>query len=362
MAAKAAARINTTFEQRLFGGSDVAAILGCDRFKVGQEVWERLMGMGTGPKELTLDMERGNEQEDWALRTFARITGLKTRKIRQTLQGQPPWDHATAHLDSQIVNPARLPEGIELGGDVPDMDKLQGPGVLEVKNPRGATWLKIKREGLKEEYLCQMAHYWGVTSWTWGAFMIFHSDYGHQIYFLERDEDMVQHVMSLTRDWYDRYVVGETAPPEPVVQDLPGMDKIEGTDLIFDSSPLWRELVTQFRDATEGLKEAKELDSAVRELVKDYMTKKDDAQAIEGGGGRIYWRPSKGKAGFDKVKLAAWGALDPALVREILMQVLTGDQRAKLEQWITQCKLDMSLFATVGKPGRPLKPYFFNEV
>lgn len=359
-AGKAARRINTTFDQRLVGGSDVAAILGMDPWKTSQEVWERFMGLGT-ERETTWDMERGNEQEDWAIRAFRKLTGLKTRKIKQTLQAQDPWGHATAHIDSHIVNPARLPEGVELGGDVPDMDKLQGPGVLEIKNPRGPGWLKAKREGLNAYYLCQMAHYWGVTGWTWGAFNIHHSDYGPQFYFLERDEELVQDIMSRTKDWYERYVLTETCPPLMEAPVDIKMDAVEGTDLIKDDSPLWRDLVTQLREAKANKQEGKTLCEAAEQLVKDYMKGRDDARVIEGGGGRIYWRPTKGRKGFDKTKLAAWGALDPALVRDILRQNLKGDHLAKLEQWITACKLDMDLFVTEGKPGRPLKPYFFNE-
>lgn len=357
-AAKAAKRLTQSFEQRLIGGSDLAAILGLDPWKTPQEVWERLMGLGTD-KQTTLDMRRGNEQEDWALREFQIYTGLKTRKIHQTLQAQPPWDHATAHLDSHVVSPERLPEGIELGGEVPPLEKLTGPGVLEVKNPRGPGWLRVKREGLKAFYLCQMAHYWGVTGWTWGVFAIFNADYGLQVFFLERDEELVQDVMSRSRAWYDTHVIGEVCPPEAEPVDIK-MDAVESTDLVKDDSALWRDLVSQFREAQSSRDEGKAAYEAAGELVKEYM-KKVEAKVIEGGGGRIYWRPRKGKRTFDKTKLAAFGALDPALVREILFQNLPKEHQAKLEQWITQCKLDMAQFEGTGKPSRPLLPYFFQE-
>lgn len=348
------------------GGSDIAPILGLSDWDTAQQVWEEKLGVGVGPKDQTWDMERGNENEDWARRTFAKMTGLRIRQVHRELRMKPPMDCLMAHIDGHVVSADRYTEKelVVIRGklgellDLETIDKLVGPGVVEVKCPRGPKWQRIKREGATKDYLCQMAHYWGVTGWTWGVFLVFHGDYGLLPIFLLRDDALVHEITTKSKAWWDSYVLTEIPPPEPEPDvELP---EVTGDETILrDESELWRDLAAQFREITAQLKEAKAADKEIRKLVGNYMGART---AIQGGNALIYYRSQKGKATFDKGKLAAFGALDPALVRDTLTQILPRDSHPKINDWIAQCKLDLEQFKGTGKPSRPLRPYFFREV
>jgi len=263
---------------RGIGGSDSPVIvLGNDHpFKTPYELWQEKMGQGSYTEE-TPDMKRGKVLEPIAADIYKAKTGRNVRRVNRILQ-HPEIPCMLANVDREIV-----------GND-------RGPGILEIKCPRGRTFSKIKREGLPAYYYIQLQHYLSVTGRSWGSFAIFSADSWELLWFdVEADRGVIFSLEAEIPHWWENYVVKEQPPQDSTVDiDLPDA----GGDVVKTETPDWYFAVREYVEAKALADEAKELVSEKKMTITDLM-KQYDADVVEGAGARVYWKQQKGRKSFD---------------------------------------------------------------
>lgn len=156
------------------GGSDVATIMGLNRFSSPYEVWLVKTGQTESPdlsgKEA---VEWGNRLEDVVASKFAELhPELKVEAKEATLVSKErPW--AFANLDRLLT------------------DEHGSNGILEVKTA-GAFRAHDWDDGVPTYYLTQVAHYMSVTGFDWAWFAVLIGGQEYREFRVERDEDDIK--------------------------------------------------------------------------------------------------------------------------------------------------------------------------
>lgn len=185
------------------GGSDVAAILGLDKYRSPRHVYEAKHGRkDKGDSEA---MEFGREVEDVIARVWSRRTGLGLAPSPGTLRNiERPW---------MIGNPDRLVLD-EVGGVV---------GPLECKNRSEWQLSDWEDDEAPDAPAIQTIWYMAVAGWETGYVAACVGGNKLRWHRIERDDDLIGHMVEYCGEWWERHVVdGEPPPPDghPATKDL----------------------------------------------------------------------------------------------------------------------------------------------
>ena len=176
------------------GGSDVASIMGLNKYSSPLEVWMVKTGRAESPDLSDKPaVYWGNVLEDVVANEFKRRhPDLQVAKKNATLVSKKrPW--AFANIDRSLV------------------DRYGNKGVLECKTV-GARRASDWDDGVPIYYLTQVFHYLSVTGYkfAWVAVLIGGQDYRE--FYIARDEEDIQTVdNAVDRFWNDYVVLG--VPP-----------------------------------------------------------------------------------------------------------------------------------------------------
>lgn len=156
------------------GGSDAAAIIGCNDYSSPYTVW--LDKTGRLPeKEPTEAMRQGTDLEDYVAKRFAEKTGKKVRRKNDTLRN-PKYPFALANVDRWVVG--------ENAG-------------LECKTANTLNYAKFRDGEFPANYYVQCMHYMAVTGadrW-YLAVLVFGREF--IVFELERDEELIDWLYAL---------------------------------------------------------------------------------------------------------------------------------------------------------------------
>jgi putative phage-type endonuclease len=185
------------------GGSDVAAILGLDKYKSPRHVYEAKHGRkDKGDSEAA---EFGREVEDVIARVWSRRTGLALAPSPGTLQNiERPW---------MIGNPDRLV--------LDEVDQVAGP--LECKNRSEWQLSDWEEDEAPDAPALQTIWYMAVAGWQTGYVAACVGGNKLRWHRIERDEALIGHLIEYCGDWWERHIVdGEPPPPDghPATKDL----------------------------------------------------------------------------------------------------------------------------------------------
>ncbi|MDK2824536.1 MAG: hypothetical protein PWP71_2454 [Clostridia bacterium] len=172
------------------GGSDVAAIAGINRWKSAVEVWLEKTGQleSSEPGEAAY---WGNQLEDLVAKEFEKRTGLKVRRRNAILQ-HPKYPFMLANIDRDIVG---VKEGLEC--------KTAG-------EYRKDEW---KDDKVPDEYILQVQHYMAVCGYDawWIAVLIGGNKFQYKR--IERDEEIINYLIQIEKEFWGKYVVTKELPP-----------------------------------------------------------------------------------------------------------------------------------------------------
>ncbi|MFJ3100301.1 YqaJ viral recombinase family protein [Streptomyces sp. NPDC086835] len=174
------------------GGSDVAAILGLDKYRGPRHVYEAKHGRDTEADNEA--MEFGRELEDVIARSFSRRANVPIVTPPGTLvHNEHPW--MLANVDRYALD--------EAGAVV---------APVECKN-RSEYQADDWEEGVPDSPAIQAHWYMAVGGWdyAWVAALIG----GNRLRYhrLERDEELIGYLVQHCGDWYQRHVVEGFPPP-----------------------------------------------------------------------------------------------------------------------------------------------------
>lgn len=230
------------------GGSDMATILGLNKYKTPYELWLE---------------KTGREQPVGISDKWAIVKGNALEKeLRNRFRALHPEWECYDGTDKSLVSRNHPFLIASLDGVL--YDETRGYGVLEIKTTsahRGKTDWHDMDGNLKipDYYMAQVTHYLAVTGWTWG---VVYADIGEaepvEIMF-ERDEEDVEAIIKAASDFWT-YVQDDT-PPALTATDVDmvqqstqpeGYEQVEDDE--FDRlAALWH----QFDEAEKSAKQQK---------------------------------------------------------------------------------------------------------
>lgn len=184
------------------GGSDVAAILGMDRYRGPLHVWQAKSGVIEGQRDARLERaaRRGHRLEGLVAEFFAEDSGCTVADAPGTLQhvDHPHW---LANLDRLAFRP----------GD----DDLADPAVLECKT---RTWRSARVEGWRGEDPPDgpslQAHWYMTVSGYTAAYVAGLLDDDFVWFRLERDEELCELLADAVDEFWHQHVL-TGIPPKP---------------------------------------------------------------------------------------------------------------------------------------------------
>ncbi|MGW8374290.1 lambda-exonuclease family protein [Streptomyces sp. ODS28] len=189
------------------GGSEVAAVLGMDRYRSPLEVYLDKVGeLPDLPRDPVLDEAAywGRTLEPLVADAFAERTGLPVTEGPGTLaHNQRPW--MLANLDRLVTDPEQPDE----------------PAVLEVKT-RSAFQAEEWRESVPDGPALQSHWYLAVTGYRRAHVAALVGGQRMVVHTVERDESLVAHLVELVGEFW-RHVQERTPPPadgSPATADL----------------------------------------------------------------------------------------------------------------------------------------------
>ena len=199
----AVALINTKNMDRLdwlkarqsgIGGSDVAAIMGLNKWKSPIDVWvdKTTAVQENEPSEAAY---WGIVLEDVVAGEFQRRTGLRIRRCNQLLQ-HSEYPYMIANIDREIVG------------------RLNGQRVgLECKTASEYRKDEWSDEEIPAEYILQCQHYMAVTGFDawWITVLIGGNKFIYKL--IDRDEEIIQMLIEQEGIFWHRYVVPKVMPP-----------------------------------------------------------------------------------------------------------------------------------------------------
>lgn len=267
--------------RKYLGASEVAAVLGLDRFKTPLDVYNEKTGFSI-PFEGNNHTERGNALEAIAADYFTKQTGKQLRR-RSEAFAHPAHSFIVGHVDRVIVGEKHL---------------------IEIKAPSIAAFRRMQREGLPESYVIQANVYMGLASMPKLTFVIFCADaWDAAIFTLDFDGEIYATAINAAFEFWTKHVLTQTPP----AFDAPAADieiaKQGGIMTVRDDEG--------FIAKAQALKEASDLKRDAEELFE--IAKKDLIDSFEGvpgcyqvpGLARIYYSQSAGRVSFDKKALKA---------------------------------------------------------
>ncbi|MCY0957657.1 YqaJ viral recombinase family protein [Streptomyces sp. H27-H5] len=174
------------------GGSDVAAILGLDKYRGPRHVFEAKHGRDTdGDNEA---MEFGRELEDVIARTFSRRSGIAI--------STPPGTLVHTERAWMLANVDRY--ALDAGGAV--------VAPVECKN-RSEYQADDWEDGVPDSPAIQAHWYMAVGGWDYAWVVALIGGNRLKYHRLERDEELIGYLTEHCGSWYQRHIVEGFPPP-----------------------------------------------------------------------------------------------------------------------------------------------------
>lgn len=283
------------------GGSDVASIMGLNKYSSPLNVWLVKTGREESP-DLSDNqaVEWGNRLEDVVADKFAdEHPELQVRRRNATMVSiKRPW--AFANIDRWVT------------------DGKGNVGILEVKTVgmrRAADW----DNGVPLYYLTQVMHYMSVTGYqyAWVAALIGGQEFRE--YYIERDEADIKAINDAVDTFWRDFVETDTAPAlignDPEANALLSQHSDPSQEFIsmLDEDVSMLDELQEIKDQMDDLKHRKTL---IENQIKDLI---GDNKGIETETKRVTWVRST-RSSFDK---KAFDAAHPGITNDYMKTSVT---------------------------------------
>lgn len=267
------------------GGSDAAAIAGVNPYKSPVVAYMEKTGQYT-PKPAGEAAEWGNILEPVIRKVFAEkinaereLSGLPALKVQQrnAIFSHDEFDFMRTNLDGLIY-------GHELG-----------KGILEIKTANQFLTDEWAGDDVPNQYYIQVQHNIAVMNVQYAYLPVLIGGQKFKYYFIERDEEMINYLYDIERNFWINHVKAKT-PPQ-----MDGSDSTKDmlNDLYGNSDPdlppvelpiEFMDLVNELEEIKSTEKELKERKNKAQNIFKDNM---QDCEVAFTGPHMITWKESK---------------------------------------------------------------------
>jgi putative phage-type endonuclease len=272
------------------GGSDVAAIMGLSPWATPVTVWLDKTGRQP-PQEETEAMRLGTELEDFVARRYMQTTGRIVQRYNTMLHD----GCLLGNIDRLVVK-----EGEKVASH---KQEIRTDTLLECKTS--------SREWDGEVplyYQTQVQHYMGLCPALKMAdvAVLFLGRKHFEVFRVERDQQVIDHIQGVLKDWWQRYVVNDTMPPPVNEADCKLLWARSNPGKSVEASDETRENVARLAQLKEKEASLKDAISEVQCAIEAAM---GDAESLTDASGKpiVTWKsPSKATIKTDWEKLARW--------------------------------------------------------
>ena len=160
--------------------------------------------------------------------------------------------------------------------------------VLEIKTANAFAAVQDWQNGLPIEYYCQVMHYMAVTGMNSAYVAVLLGGNTFEIQKIDRDEDMIQHIIQMEeRFWYD-YMLKDT-PPEATAKDNEILGQLypRSEEKAIEMPTTARDILTDYKKACQDLALAKEAKEQAEAKLKMMLA---DAEVGLIDGYKISWK------------------------------------------------------------------------
>ena len=277
------------------GGSDVAAIMGLNKYSSPLEVWLVKTGKQQSP-DLSGNqaVEWGNILEDVIAEKFKEAHADDYdvyRKNAMLVSKERPW--AFANLDRVVID-----------------RKTKKKGVLEIKTVgmyRASDW----ENGVPAYYLTQVTHYLSITGYDFAIVAVLVGGQDYREFYIERDADDIKAVNEYVDTFWHEFV--ETDTPPALIGNSSEADALLSLHSVPDST------YESALDADIDLERLQEIKAEIKRLETEKAKIENnikaligDAKGIETESSRITWVRSEA----NKIDAKALTAEAPELAKK----------------------------------------------
>lgn len=234
------------------GGSDVATVLGLNKYQSPYQLWLEKTGRETSDVQ-SEPAYWGTTLEDVVAKEFQKRTGLKVQKVNKQLV-HPEHDWVRANIDRAVINP-------EISGNVRLKDgKLTTDQILECKTAN-AYLAKLWGENddeIPDYYMTQCQWYMGITGAEICHLAVLIGGQDFRTYRILFDQELFDMLFEECRKFWFDHVLADVAPQPTTFDDIAHkwQKHEDGKTLTADSNLL--EKINEFKDLKATIKQAEE--------------------------------------------------------------------------------------------------------
>ena len=263
------------------GGSDIAAVIGLNRWRSPIDVWIDKTGRAD-ERPASEAMRQGSDLEDYVARRFEEATGKKVRR-KNAILVHPDIPCFRANVDREVVGEN---------------------AILECKTTSVYSADRWKDGAMPEEYYCQVQWYLGVTGrqHAYLACVIFNREFLTRE--IERDDEAIEALFRAGNAFWEEYVLKGAMPP-------PDGSEAAGDALRELYAESDTDGVVELYGFADRLRRYRELSALQAELGVETERIKQEIQAEMGhaetgflGNARVTWKHVAGRRTVDAKRLA----------------------------------------------------------
>jgi len=262
-------------------GSDIGTILGVNRFATAVELWQiktgRMEAPDIGNKPA---VKAGNMLEDAVAHWFATETGKELYK------------------DERFIIHPSIPV---LGGNI-DRRITGENALLECKTTQsGEGWGEGFPAGdniIPHAYLCQVIHYCAITGCDTAYIAVLIRGIDFRWYKYERNIELEKIVMERCVQWWEQYVVADTAPAPVTEDDVTALLQGRVSDATAPATVEIECAVDELRHVRSEIDSLEAQEKSLRDIICAFM---GDRQTLVTSSGKvaITWKQREGSVRFD---------------------------------------------------------------
>lgn len=263
------------------GSSDIGVIMNKSRFKTPYDLY-----LEKTQETIEVDnfnIRRGNALEPTIIDSYLRSSGdrllehkeaVEYFKLNTVLVSTDPVMYRSS------LNPVMQgsPDGLILSED------HEGMGVLEAKAPSSQVYRKIKREGIPDDWVCQVQWIMRLLGLQWAVVVVFSAEYWElQSFIIEADNDYQESLVETAMHWWG-CILTNTAPN--ITLDEPEIG-LRG-EVVKVNSAVWYEVGEEYLVAKEAAAQATAKLNKVKGRFRKII---GDSYCTEGNGFRVFRKP-----------------------------------------------------------------------
>lgn len=275
-----------SWRKKGIGGSDAGAIAGMNPWRSAIDVFMDKTNPEVTPQEERMPMKVGRYLEDLVARLWMEETGKTVRNNNHILQ-HDDYPFMLANIDREVVGEK---------------------AILECKTTSAFNQEQWKDDNIPQQYVIQCLHYLAVTGYDRCYLACLVGNHGFVTRVIERDEDAINALIAIEKDFWYFHVVQEKMPA-PDGSDTAGDaiktiyaegdPDIEEVDLTDD----FNDHILDRVDEIDGLIDA--LNTEKAEIVQNIQLAMKEAETAKIGGRKVTWKTYKGRKSFDSKRFKA---------------------------------------------------------